>query len=35
MLGVLRTFGHQEFGVYAEVVEGGTIRRGDSVELLW
>ena len=35
MLGVLRTFGHQEFGVYAEVVEGGTIQRGDSVELLW
>lgn len=26
-------FGHQDFGVYAEVVEGGTIRPRDSLEM--
>lgn len=33
-LGVLRDLGHQEFGVYAEVINGGEIRTGDKVELL-
>lgn len=33
-LAALRTFGHQDFGVYAEVVEGGRIRAGDRVEVL-
>ncbi len=28
-----QNFGHQDFGVYAEVIEGGTVRRGDPVEL--
>lgn len=31
-LGALSDLGHQEFGVYAEVTEGGTIRVGDPVE---
>lgn len=31
-LGALAALGHQEFGLYAEVVQGGTIRVGDSVE---
>lgn len=33
-LGVLETWGHQDFGVYAEVLEGGAISVGDKVELL-
>ncbi len=33
-LAALRTWGHQDFGVYASVVTGGTIRPGDPVELL-
>ena len=32
-LAALRGFGHQEFGLYAEVIEGGTIRPGDAVTL--
>ncbi|KKL12864.1 hypothetical protein LCGC14_2531530, partial [marine sediment metagenome] len=31
-LGALRGFGHQTFGVYAEVIEGGPIARGDKLE---
>lgn len=31
-LGALADLGHQEFGLYAEVVEGGQIRVGDRVE---
>ena len=30
-LGALDALGHQEFGLYAEVVAGGTIRCGDGV----
>lgn len=34
-LGALKALhGEQEFGVYAKVIEGGPIRRGDPVELL-
>ena len=33
-LAALRTWDHQDFGVYAAVVEGGAIRTGDSVERL-
>ncbi len=33
-LGALKTWGHQDFGVYAEVVKGGAISVGDKVELL-
>ncbi|MEY1554607.1 MOSC domain-containing protein [Yoonia sp. R2331] len=34
-LGVLSgTFGHQDFGIYAEVVEGGPIACGDPVKVL-
>ncbi|MBU2999006.1 MOSC domain-containing protein [Roseovarius nubinhibens] len=34
-LGALRDgFGHQEFGVYAVVRQGGSLRRGDTVEVL-
>ena len=33
-LGALETWGHQDFGVYAEVLEGGAISVGDKVELL-
>lgn len=29
-----KLFDHQNFGIYAEVKKGGTIRRGDKVELL-
>lgn len=29
-----RLFGHQDFGLYAEVKQGGTIRPGDRVDLL-
>ncbi len=32
-LGALREFGHQEFGVYARVIEGGEISPGDPVEV--
>jgi uncharacterized protein len=31
-LAALRTWDHQDFGVYAAVVDGGTIRTGDAVE---
>lgn len=31
-LGALSDLGHQEFGLYAEVIRGGTVRRGDTVE---
>ncbi len=30
-LGALDALGHQEFGLYAEVIEGGTLRVGDTV----
>ncbi|MEM9971600.1 MAG: MOSC domain-containing protein, partial [Pseudomonadota bacterium] len=30
-LGALHELGHQEFGLYAEVTSGGTIRAGDTV----
>lgn len=33
-LAALRSFGHQDFGVYAEVVEGGRIASGAPVEVL-
>ncbi|MEO1238097.1 MAG: MOSC domain-containing protein [Pseudomonadota bacterium] len=33
-LGALRSLGHQEFGVYAEVVESGKIALGDRATLL-
>ena len=34
-LGALElAYGHTDFGVYAEVVEGGPVRRGDPVEVL-
>jgi uncharacterized protein len=33
-LAALRTWDHQDFGVYAAVVAGGTIRTGDPVEIL-
>ncbi|SFI85806.1 MOSC domain-containing protein [Jannaschia pohangensis] len=33
-LAALRSWDHQDFGVYAEVVTGGVIRTGDSVEIL-
>lgn len=33
-LGALQEFGHQEMGLYAEVIEGGVIRPGDPVRLL-
>ena len=33
-LAALRTWDHQDFGVYAEVVEGGPIRTGDAVRIL-
>ena len=29
-----RAWGHRDFGIYAEVIEGGTIATGDGVELL-
>ena len=32
-LAALAVLGHQEFGVYARVVEGGTLRPGDTVTL--
>ncbi|WP_170547303.1 MOSC domain-containing protein [Ruegeria arenilitoris] len=33
-LGALETWGHKDFGVYAEVLKGGAISVGDKVELL-
>ncbi len=33
MLAVLRTWGHQDFGVFAEVIEGGEIAPGDLVSV--
>jgi uncharacterized protein YcbX len=33
-LGALETWGHKDFGVYAEVIKGGEISVGDKVELL-
>ena len=33
-LGALDSWGHQDFGVYAEVLQGGTIRTGDEVHIL-
>ncbi|WP_299943304.1 MOSC N-terminal beta barrel domain-containing protein [uncultured Ruegeria sp.] len=33
-LGALSSWDHQDFGVYAEVLEGGTIRTGDEVQVL-
>lgn len=33
-LGALNSWDHQDFGVYAEVLEGGTIRTGDEVLVL-
>ena len=33
-LGALRSWDHQDFGVYAQVVRGGTIRPGDKVQVL-
>lgn len=33
-LGALKELGHQEFGVYAEVVKGGTIQPGDVITVL-
>ena len=33
-LATLRTWDHQDFGVYAAVTSGGTVRRGDPVEVL-
>ena len=31
MLATLRSWDHQDFGVFAEVLEGGDIRAGDPV----
>lgn len=28
-----RSFGHMDFGIYAQVVRGGTVRRGDAARL--
>ncbi|WP_170403639.1 MOSC domain-containing protein [Ruegeria arenilitoris] len=33
-LGTLESWGHKDFGVYAEVLKGGAISVGDKVELL-
>jgi uncharacterized protein len=33
-LAALRTWDHQDFGVYAAVIGGGTIRLGDPVEIV-
>ena len=33
-VGALNTLGHQDFGVYAEVTQGGDIALGDTLELL-
>ncbi|KIT16393.1 MOSC domain-containing protein [Jannaschia aquimarina] len=32
-LGALNAFGHQEFGLYAEIIEGGTLTEGAEVRL--
>ena len=32
-LAALRSWDHQDFGVYAGVVEGGSIATGDTVEV--
>jgi len=32
ILGALDDLGHQEFGLYAEVINGGSVRIGDAVE---
>lgn len=29
-----RNFGHMDFGIYAQVVRGGTVRRGDAARLV-
>ena len=33
-LSALRTLGHQNFGIYAEVIRGGEIKLGDRMEVL-
>ncbi len=33
-LGALQALGHQEFGVYAEVIHGGEVVTGDAVEVV-
>ncbi len=33
-LGALNSWNHQDFGVYAEVIRGGTLRIGDKVQVL-
>lgn len=33
-LGLLKDLGHQEFGLYAEVIKGGPVKTGDPVEIL-
>lgn len=33
-LAALRTWDHQDFGIYAQVIAGGTIRPGDAVRML-
>ena len=33
-LGALNSWNHQEFGVYAEVIRGGEIKTGDTVQVL-
>ncbi len=33
-LGALKNWGHQDFGIYAEVIRGGALRVGDKVQLL-
>ena len=33
-LGALQALGHQEFGVYAEVIHGGEVATGDTVEVV-
>ena len=33
-LGALQALGHQEFGVYAEVIHGGEVAAGDAVEVV-
>ena len=33
-LDLLNELGHQEFGVYAEVIDGGEIALGDTVSVL-
>lgn len=33
-LGALRQFGHQDFSVYAKVLRGGRVQKGDKVQVL-